>query len=103
LVDDKLKNKIITRAYGPAVPKLIWIITQQAQMKNIHEMEKPWQGFVIKPARGSGDKDILVSPLIKTVFTLSPLGRSLVKRVLNGTLEMHWRVCFRWVVKMKWP
>ena len=60
LVDDKLKTKIIAQAHGATVPKLIGVIAQQAEVKRIHEMVKHWPGFVIKPARGSGGKGILV-------------------------------------------
>lgn len=60
LVDNKLKTKIIAQKYGATVPALIGVITQQVQVKQIHEMVKNWSGFVIKPACGSGGKGILV-------------------------------------------
>jgi alpha-L-glutamate ligase-like protein len=60
LVDDKFKTKIIAQAYGAVVPKLIGVITQQVEVKHIHKMVKHWPEFVIKPARGSGGKGILV-------------------------------------------
>lgn len=60
LVDDKLKTKIIAEKAGATVPKLIGTIANQADVKSIHEMVKDWPGFVIKPARGSGGKGILV-------------------------------------------
>lgn len=60
LVDDKLKTKIIAQEAGATVPKLIGVIANQAEVKSIHAMVKDWAGFVIKPARGSGGKGILV-------------------------------------------
>ncbi|EGR3957245.1 alpha-L-glutamate ligase-like protein [Vibrio cholerae] len=60
LVDDKLKTKLIAQRAGCTVPKLIGVISNQAEVKHIHEMVKDWPGFVIKPARGSGGKGILV-------------------------------------------
>lgn len=60
LVDDKLKTKLIAQRAGCTVPKLIGVISNQAEVKHIHEMVKDWPGFVIKPARGSSGKGILV-------------------------------------------
>lgn len=60
LVDDKLKTKLIAQHAGCTVPKLIGVISNQAEVKSIHDMVKDWPGFVIKPARGSGGKGILV-------------------------------------------
>ncbi|MFT6190533.1 MAG: alpha-L-glutamate ligase-like protein [Oleispira sp.] len=75
LVDDKLKTKIIAQAHGAAVPKLIGVITQQAQVKHIHEMVKHWPGFVIKPARGSGGKGILVVTSHQNGLYIKPSGQ----------------------------
>ncbi|MGL6028008.1 MAG: alpha-L-glutamate ligase-like protein [Vibrio sp.] len=60
LVDDKLQTKLIAQRAGCTVPKLIGVITNQAEVPLIHQMVKNWPGFVIKPARGSGGKGILV-------------------------------------------
>jgi alpha-L-glutamate ligase-like protein len=60
LVDDKLKTKIIAENAGCTVPSLIGVIRSQHEVRKIHEMVKSWPGFVIKPARGSGGKGILV-------------------------------------------
>ncbi len=60
LVDDKLKTKVIAEQAGATVPKLIGVISHQAEVKRIHAMVKQWPGFVIKPAQGSGGKGILV-------------------------------------------
>lgn len=74
LVDDKLKTKIIAQKHGATVPKLIGVISQQVQVKNIHSMVKDWQGFVIKPARGSGGKGILVITTHKNGMYVKPSG-----------------------------
>ena len=60
LVDNKLKTKHIAVAAGVTVPKLIGTIQHQHEVNKIAEMVKDWQGFCIKPARGSGGKGILV-------------------------------------------
>ncbi len=60
LVDDKLKTKIIAQQHGATVPILIGVIEHQAEVKRIHKLVQKWQSFVIKPARGSGGKGILV-------------------------------------------
>ncbi len=43
LVDDKLKTKIIAEQAGCTVPKLIGVISNQAEVKRIHKMVKDWQ------------------------------------------------------------
>lgn len=75
LVDDKLKTKIIAQAHGATVPKLIGVIAQQAEVKRIHDMVKHWPGFVIKPARGSGGKGILVIISHKNGEYIKPSGQ----------------------------
>ncbi|WED22756.1 alpha-L-glutamate ligase-like protein [Vibrio sp. JC009] len=60
LVDNKLKTKLIAEQAGATVPKLIGVISHQAEVRNIHKMIESWPGFVIKPAQGSGGKGILV-------------------------------------------
>ena len=77
LVDDKLKTKIIAQEHGATVPKLIGVIAQQAQVKHIHEMVKQWPGFVIKPARGSGGKGILVIISHKNGVYFKPSGQAI--------------------------
>lgn len=60
LVDDKLKTKIIAQQAGCTVPDLIGVIDSQHQVSSIHQLVENKQGFVIKPAHGSGGKGILV-------------------------------------------
>ncbi|WP_194435868.1 alpha-L-glutamate ligase-like protein [Vibrio fluminensis] len=79
LVDDKLKTKIIAEAAGATVPKLIGVISSQADVPKIHDMVKDWPGFVIKPAQGSGGKGILVITSHKDGTYTKPSGSSINK------------------------
>ncbi|WP_165311653.1 alpha-L-glutamate ligase-like protein [Vibrio ziniensis] len=79
LVDDKLKTKLIAQQAGATVPKLIGVVSNQGDVKHIHEMVKDWQGFVIKPARGSGGKGILVITSHKDGVYTKPSGSTINK------------------------
>lgn len=79
LVDDKLKTKLIAQRAGCTVPKLIGVISNQAEVKHIHEMVKDWPGFVIKPARGSGGKGILVVTAHQAGVYTKPSGSNMNK------------------------
>jgi alpha-L-glutamate ligase-like protein len=83
LVDDKLKTKIIAQAHGATVPKLIGVIAHQAEVKRIHKMVKSWPGFVIKPARGSGGKGILVISSHKDGVYLKTSGQAITEQDLE--------------------
>lgn len=60
IVDDKLQTKIAAKHAKIAVPHLISTIDQQGQVTGIDKILGDLEGFVIKPARGSGGKGILV-------------------------------------------
>lgn len=60
LVDDKLRTKDIARSIGLNVPDVYAIITATHETRNIAELLALHEDFVIKPARGSGGKGILV-------------------------------------------
>ena len=79
LVDDKLKTKLIAEQAGATVPKLIGVVSNQGDVKHIHEMVKDWPGFVIKPARGSGGKGILVITSHKDGVYTKPSGSTINK------------------------
>jgi alpha-L-glutamate ligase-like protein len=79
LVDDKLKTKIIAQQHGATTPKLIGTISNQAEVKTIHNMVKQWPGFVIKPAQGSGGKGILVIVSHKDGVYTKPSGATIGK------------------------
>ena len=90
LVDDKLKTKIIAEQAGATVPKLIGVISHQAEVKKIHKMVKDWPGFVIKPAQGSGGKGILVVVSHKDGVYTKPSGSTIneedVERHISNAL-----------------
>ncbi|MEJ3623424.1 alpha-L-glutamate ligase-like protein [Vibrio vulnificus] len=83
LVDDKLKTKIIAQRAGCTVPQLIGVISNQADVRRIHEMVKDWPGFVIKPARGSGGKGILVVTSHKEGVYTKPSGSTINKEEIE--------------------
>ncbi|WP_373332807.1 alpha-L-glutamate ligase-like protein [Vibrio porteresiae] len=85
LVDDKLKTKLIAQRAGATVPKLIGVISNQGDVKNIHSMVTDWPGFVIKPARGSGGKGILVVTSHQANQYTKPSGNS----INNSDVERH--------------
>ncbi|WP_068713371.1 alpha-L-glutamate ligase-like protein [Vibrio tritonius] len=85
LVDDKLKTKLIAQRAGATVPKLIGVISNQGDVRNIHSMVANWPGFVIKPARGSGGKGILVVTSHKEGEYTKPSGSS----INNSDVERH--------------
>lgn len=60
LVDDKLKTKLLAESFGVATPALLSVISQQHQVRDVSERLDGMSGFVIKPAKGSGGKGILV-------------------------------------------
>ncbi len=60
LVDDKVKTKKLANSININTPKMIGIIEHQYQVKNILDIVKGYDTFVIKPAHGSGGKGVLV-------------------------------------------
>ncbi|MFO7830732.1 MAG: alpha-L-glutamate ligase-like protein [Desulfuromonadaceae bacterium] len=60
LVDDKLKTKKLAQRYDVPVPKLYFEIREQHRLRNIETRLHRLNGFVVKPAKGSGGKGILV-------------------------------------------
>ncbi len=60
-VDNKLTSKKLAIEYGVAVPKLIDVVETQKDISRLKsKLDKLKDGFVIKPAKGSGGKGILV-------------------------------------------
>jgi alpha-L-glutamate ligase-like protein len=59
-VDNKLLTKVIARKAGIAVPKLIGVVKTQGHVRELKEFLREEQAFVMKPAKGSGGKGILV-------------------------------------------
>jgi alpha-L-glutamate ligase-like protein len=60
LVDDKLQTKMVVRKVGVTVPDLLLVIATQHEIEDIEHILATFTQFVIKPARGSGGKGILV-------------------------------------------
>jgi alpha-L-glutamate ligase-like protein len=60
LVDNKLKSKRIAQDAGIAVPTLLDVIRFNYELRTLEERLAPLEGFVIKPAKGSAGKGILV-------------------------------------------
>ncbi|WP_038186156.1 alpha-L-glutamate ligase-like protein [Vibrio rhizosphaerae] len=77
LVDDKLQTKIIAEKAGCTVPQLIGVIRNQYEVKQIHQLVQQWPNFVIKPARGSGGKGILVVTSHQNGVYVKPSGATL--------------------------
>lgn len=60
LVDDKVKTKRLANSININTPKMIGIIEYQYQVKDLLNIVKGYNTFVIKPAHGSGGKGVLV-------------------------------------------
>ncbi len=60
LVDDKLLTKTVVRKAGVSAPELLLVIRTQNEIEHIEQILAKFTQFVIKPARGSGGKGILV-------------------------------------------
>jgi len=60
LVDDKLKTKVLAQKYRISTPQLLGVIRTQGDIARLESQIQGAEGFVIKPAKGSGGKGILV-------------------------------------------
>jgi alpha-L-glutamate ligase-like protein len=58
--DDKLRTKSIAIAAGIAVPDLYGVIETQREIRRLAQIIEGREGFVIKPACGSGGNGVLV-------------------------------------------
>lgn len=91
LVDDKLKTKLLAHEYGITTPALIGTVTTQFHVKHIAEMVAGHAGFVIKPAKGSGGKGILVIDHVDGDAYVKPsghyLGREDIERHVSNILS----------------
>lgn len=85
LVDDKLKTKLIAQQYGITTPKLIGTVDTQFGVKHMSGMLAGHNGFVIKPAKGSGGKGILVIESVEDGAFIKPSGA----RLSIGDVERH--------------
>jgi len=60
LVDNKLRTKLALAEYDVASPELLQVVAEQHEIRNFRDQVAALDGFVIKPAKGSGGKGILV-------------------------------------------
>lgn len=60
LVDNKLKTKELAAEYQLSTPALLYVLRGQHQVRAIAQRLAQRDAFVIKPAKGSGGKGILV-------------------------------------------
>ncbi|APE32229.1 alpha-L-glutamate ligase-like protein [Halomonas aestuarii] len=96
LVDDKLKTKLLAQDYGITTPDLIGTVTTQFGVKHIRGMLAGHHGFVIKPAKGSGGKGILVIERVEGDRYIKPSGARLsledverhVSNILSGLYSL---------------
>lgn len=74
LVDNKLKTKQIAEDAQVSTPELIGVIDSQHAVKSVKELIAGLTGFVIKPAKGSGGKGILVITKVEDGRYYKPSG-----------------------------
>mgnify|MGYP000023524782 CR=1 FL=1 len=60
LVDNKLKTKILAEEFGVPTPALQFVVKEQHEINHIEDQLAERESFVLKPAKGSGGKGILV-------------------------------------------
>jgi len=91
LVDNKLKTKQLIKKHGLQAPELYGYIQYQGEIKNILDVLPKGKGFVIKPARGSGGKGILVINSREGDCFIKPSGEKLteqgIKRHVSNILS----------------
>ena len=95
-VDDKLTTKQLALANDIAVPDLIGVISEQHEIADIPKMVKGRHGFVIKPAKGSGGKGILVITKVEQGRFYKPNGNEVspsevdrhVSNILSGLFSL---------------
>jgi alpha-L-glutamate ligase-like protein len=85
LVDDKLKTKLLAQKAGITVPTLLGTVQYQHDVRLLKEILRPHDQFVIKPAKGSGGKGILVITKYDHNLYFKPSGDTLQL----GDIERH--------------
>ncbi|MCP5214090.1 MAG: alpha-L-glutamate ligase-like protein [Pseudomonadales bacterium] len=85
LVDNKLKFKLLAQKAGIAVPELLGTVSEQHDIKKLRSMLAPHAQFVIKPAKGSGGKGILVINEQRHDLYFKPSEEALT----NAQIELH--------------
>lgn len=95
-VDDKLITKQLALANNIAVPDLIGTVYEQHTISEIPKMVIDRSGFVIKPAKGSGGKGILVITEVTNGRYYKPNGQEVtpnevyrhVSNILSGLFSL---------------
>lgn len=96
LVDDKLQTKVLAEQANLAVPRLLGVVRVQKHVKQLVPFLEQYEQFVIKPAKGSGGKGIVVitgkttEGFIKTdgsIITEAELHRH-VSNILSGLYSL---------------
>lgn len=85
LVDDKLQTKLLANRYGITSPALIGTVHSQFEVRGVARMVLDRPGFVVKPAKGSSGKGILVVERIDGEEYVKPSGA----RIGRDDLERH--------------
>ncbi|MDN3526425.1 alpha-L-glutamate ligase-like protein [Halomonas sabkhae] len=80
LVDDKLQTKLLAQRYNITTPALIGTVSTQFGIKHMRRILDGHSGFVIKPAKGSGGKGILVIERLEGEHYVKPSGTHLTLR-----------------------
>lgn len=90
-VDNKLKTKQLALEHNIKVPQLLGFIQFQVEIKCFEKYIENENGFVIKPAQGSGGKGILVIVAKKDGKYIKPSGESLsysdIRRHISNILS----------------
>ncbi|MEH6634970.1 MAG: alpha-L-glutamate ligase-like protein [Halioglobus sp.] len=60
LVDNKLKTKLLAQEFDVPTPRLQFVVREQHEISHIERQLVDRDSFVLKPAKGSGGKGILV-------------------------------------------
>lgn len=60
LVDNKLKTKLLAQEFNVPTPQLRFVVREQHEVSDIETQLAGLESFVLKPAKGSGGKGILV-------------------------------------------
>jgi len=74
LVDNKLKTKQIAENASVSTPELLGVIDNQHAVRSVDKLIAGLDGFVIKPAKGSGGKGILVITKVEDGRYYKPSG-----------------------------
>lgn len=85
LVDNKLRTKLALAEYEVASPALLQVVSEQHEIRHFRGQVESLDSFVIKPAKGSGGKGILVITGREGEHFVKPSG----SRVSLADVERH--------------